>query len=93
MSDKPKLLEQLRQKIRRYNYSIRTEKAYCDWCKRYILFHNKRHPADMGSEEVEKFLTYLAVKRLSDNLQMGERAYNIQLFLLISTPIYCGSKS
>lgn len=62
MKSKPKILDQLRNKIRRYNYSIRTEKAYVDWNKRFILFHNKKHPKDMGSFEVEQFLSHLAVK-------------------------------
>ncbi len=62
MKSKPKILDQLRNKIRRYNYSIRTEKAYVDWNKRFILFNNKKHPKDMGSFEVEQFLTHLAVK-------------------------------
>ena len=44
------------------HYSIRTEKTYIDWIKRYILYHGKRHPKDMGAEEVEAFLTHLAVK-------------------------------
>jgi integron integrase len=59
----PRLLEQVRERIRRKNYSIRTEKSYCDWIKRFIHFHNKRHPADMGAVEVEAYLTYLAVQR------------------------------
>jgi integron integrase len=59
---KPKILVQLRNKIRRCGYSIRTEKSYVDWNKRFILFHGKKHPKDMGAEEVEKFLTYLAVQ-------------------------------
>ena len=61
MIDKPKILDQLRNKIRRKNYSIRTEKAYVDWNKRFILFHNKKHPGEMGAHEVEQFLTHLAV--------------------------------
>jgi site-specific recombinase XerD len=56
------LLAQVRDKIRVRHYSIRTEQAYCDWIKRFILFHRKRHPADMGAPEVEAFLTHLAVK-------------------------------
>ena len=59
---KPKILVQLRNKIRRCGYSIRTEKSYVDWNKRFILFHGKKHPKDMGAEEVEKFLTHLAVQ-------------------------------
>ena len=44
------------------NYSIRTEEAYVSWIKRYILFHNKRHPREMGISEIEVFLTHLAVE-------------------------------
>ena len=51
MSVKPKLLDQLRNKIRVKNYSIRTEKAYVEWNIKYIFFHNKRHPKDMGAAE------------------------------------------
>lgn len=58
----PRLLEQLREKIRYKHYSIRTEHAYVDWVRRFILFHGKRHPAEMGAREVEGFLTHLAVK-------------------------------
>lgn len=59
----PKLLDQLRAKIRVLHYSIRTEQAYVDWNRRFILFHNKRHPMEMGKVEVEAFLTHLAVER------------------------------
>ena len=59
----PKLLEQLRQRIRALHYSIRTEQAYVDWARRFILFHGKRHPREMGAVEVTAFLTYLAVER------------------------------
>lgn len=58
----PKLLDQVRGKIRLKHYSIRTEQAYVDWIRRFILFHNKRHPIDMGASEVEAFLTHLAIK-------------------------------
>jgi integron integrase len=57
----PRLLDQVRQAIRRKHYSIRTETAYLNWTKRFILFHNKRHPAQMGTAEIEAFLTDLAV--------------------------------
>ncbi len=57
----PRLLNQVRDKIRLKHYSIRTEQAYTDWVKRFILFHKKRHPKDMGAGEVEQFLTHLAV--------------------------------
>lgn len=62
-ADKPKLLEQVRDVIRRKHYSIRTEQAYVDWIKRFILYHNKRHPAEMAEEEVAQFLTHLARNR------------------------------
>lgn len=57
----PKLLDQVRGKIRLKHYSLRTEQTYVDWIKRYILFHGKHHPRDMGAGEVEAFLTHLAV--------------------------------
>ncbi len=59
----PKLLMQLRDRIRAKHYSIRTEASYIDWARRFILFHDKRHPCDLGAAEVEAFLTYLAVER------------------------------
>ena len=62
---KPKaapLLERMRAIIRFKHYSIRTEQSYLDWAKRFILFHGKRHPKDMGAEEVRAFLTHLAVE-------------------------------
>ena len=57
-----KLLDQLRDKIRLKHYSLATERQYTHWVKRFILFHGKRHPKDMGSVEVEAFLTHLAVQ-------------------------------
>lgn len=61
--DAPKLLDQLRDRLRLKHYSIRTEQAYLHWVKRFILYHDKRHPAEMGKDEVETFLTSLAVDR------------------------------
>ena len=57
------LLHRVRDTIRRRHYSLRTEQAYLHWTKRYILYHGKRHPGEMGPREVEQFLTYLAVAR------------------------------
>jgi integron integrase len=57
----PKLLDQVRAKIRLKHYSIRTEQAYTDWIKRFISHFGKKHPRDMGAAEVEQFLTHLAV--------------------------------
>ena len=59
----PKLLDQLRAKIRVKHYSIRTEDTYVHWVRRYILFHDKLHPRDLGAEAVRTFLTHLAVDR------------------------------
>ena len=61
-TDKPKLLDQVRAAIRTKHYSIRTEQSYTNWIRRYILFHNKRHPKEMGEKEINEFLTHLAVK-------------------------------
>jgi integron integrase len=58
-----KLLDQVRDAIRIKHYSLRTEKTYLDWIKRFILFHNKRHPKEMGAEEIHAFITYLATER------------------------------
>ena len=60
---RPRLLDQVRDAIRTRHYSYRTEEAYAGWIKRFILFHGKRHPAEMGKAEIEQFLTALAVKR------------------------------
>jgi integron integrase len=62
--DAPRLLDQVRNKIRLKHYSIRTEQAYVDWIRRFVLFHGKRHPLDLGPHDVEAFLTDLAVTRL-----------------------------
>ena len=63
MAQPPRLLEQVRQRIRAKHYSYRTEKTYVHWIRRFILFHGKRHPGEMGAAEVERFLTSLAVDR------------------------------
>ncbi|MDR2011745.1 MAG: phage integrase N-terminal SAM-like domain-containing protein [Rhodanobacter sp.] len=59
----PKLLDQLHEAIRARHYSIRTQNVYCDWARRFILFHDKRHPRDMAADEVTAFLTHLANER------------------------------
>ena len=59
----PKLLDRLRHACRVRHYSRRTEDAYHDWCRRFILFHQVRHPDTMGEAEVNAFLTHLAVRR------------------------------
>ena len=57
----PKLLDQVRDRLRVKHYSLLTEKQYLNWIRRFILFHGKRHPKEMGATEVEAFLTHLAV--------------------------------
>ena len=59
--DKPKLLDRVRDICRFRHYSIRTEEAYVQWIRRYILFHDKRHPEELGEDDVRAFLTQLAV--------------------------------
>ena len=58
----PKLLEQVREVIRTRHYSLRTEGTYLGWIRRFILFHGKRHPREMGRQEVQQFLSHLAVE-------------------------------
>jgi integron integrase len=59
----PRFLDEVRAATRRLHYSIRTEEAYVDWIRRFILFHGKRHPLEMGEPEVVAFLNHLAVQR------------------------------
>lgn len=59
----PRLLDRVRDRLRVKHYSYRTEQSYVHWIKRFILFHGKRHPADMGAAEVEAFLSHLATDR------------------------------
>lgn len=59
----PRLLDQLRAAVRARHYSIRTETAYADWARRFILFHDRRHPREMGAAEVAAFLTHLENER------------------------------
>jgi integron integrase len=63
MSEAPKLLDRVRQAIRVRHYSVRTSEAYVFWIRKFILFHNKRHPSSLGADEVNAFLSYLAVER------------------------------
>jgi integron integrase len=63
VSGKPRLLDQVREAIRLRHYSYRTEQQYVAWIRRYILFHDRRHPRDLEGPEIEAFLTYLATRR------------------------------
>ena len=79
-SQPPKLIDQLRGKTRLLHYSKRTEDAYADWATKFILFHGKRHPREMGTAEVAAYLTYLAVERkLAASTQ--NQAFSAILFL------------
>jgi len=61
--EQPRLLDRVREAIRIRHYSLRTEQSYIQWIRRFILFHNKRHPDEMGEKEITAFLSYLAVTR------------------------------
>jgi len=75
-----KLLDIMRDKIRFKHYSIKTEQSYIGWAKRYIIYHNKKHPIEMGKVEIEQFLTYLATK-LNVSPTTQNQAFNAILFL------------
>ena len=60
MESQPRLLDQMREVLRLKHLSYRTEEAYISWVRRFILFHDKRHPKDMGAAEIRAFLSYLA---------------------------------
>ena len=76
----PKLLDRLRHACRVRHDSLRTEEAYHDWCRRFILFHHKRHPQEMGAAEINQFLTHLAVEgRVAASTQ--NQAFSALLFL------------
>ena len=77
----PKLLDQLRESLRVRHYSLRTEDAYLDWVRRFILFHGKQHPRDMGAPEVQAFLSHLAVdRRVSPSTQNQAKAALLFLY-------------
>jgi integrase-like protein len=59
----PRLLDRVRAALRTRHCSLRTEKAYVGWIRRFILFHDKRHPAQMGAPEITRFLSALAIER------------------------------
>lgn len=74
------MLDQVREQIRLKHYSIRTEQAYVSWIKRFILFHNKKHPNEMGKHQIESYLTHLAVNlKVASSTQ--NQAFNALLFL------------
>ena len=77
---KPKFLEQVRAILRGRHYSLRTEEAYLGWMRRFILFHGKRHPQEMGEREVAAFLNHLANERMVAAATQNQ-ALNALLFL------------
>jgi integron integrase len=80
MESQPRLLDQMREVLRLKHLSFRTEEAYIGWVKRFILFHDKRHPKDMGAAEIRAFLSYLAThEHVAASTQNG--ALNALLFL------------
>ena len=76
----PKLLDQVRELMRLEHYSLRTERAYINWIKRFIIFHHKRHPQQMGRAEIEAFLTDLVVNQNVASATQNQ-AFNALLFL------------
>lgn len=80
IQNRPQLLDQFRNEIRVRHMAHSTEKAYVDWIRKYILFHNKRHPREMGNAEVKAFLTYSAVDR-NDASSTQNQALSALLFL------------
>lgn len=66
---KPKLLDRLRDFMRARRYSLRTEQAYLDWVRRFIVFHGKRHPAELGEAEITSFLSNLALQHVAASTQ------------------------
>ena len=77
---KPKLLDQMREALTSRHYSRHTEESYCSWVKRFIVFHNKRHPLEMAEAEINAFLTHLAInKKVSASTQ--NQALSALLFL------------
>ena len=79
-TNKPKLLDQMKNVMRIKHYSLQTEKSYVQWVRRYIYFHNKRHLDEMGALDVQKFLSYLAVEQhVSASTQ--NQALNAIIFL------------
>ncbi len=85
MENRPKkLLEQVSDQIRLRYYSYRIEETYLQWIRRYILFHNKRHPKDMGVPEIEAFLTHLAVE---GNVSASTQNQALSALLFLYKPV------
>jgi len=79
--NKPRLLEQVRDVLRYLHYSYRTEQSYIHWIKRYIYFHNKKHPRDMGADQIVEYL-YLPcrqTKSITQHAKSGSQCLAISL--------------
>ena len=87
---RPRLLEVVRERMRRQHLSLRTEHAYVGWIRRFVLANDRRHPADMGHREVEAFLTDLAVRgrvaASTQNQALGALLYLYREVLGVSLP-------
>lgn len=79
MAEPPKLLDRVRTAIRTRHYSRRTEEAYVSWIRRFIVFHGRRHPRELGEPEVTAFVSHLALRDVSASTQ--NQALNAVLFL------------
>lgn len=90
----PRLLDRVRGAIRLRHYSVRTEQAYVEWIRKFILFHGKRHPREMGSDEVSAFLTHLAQKRRvaasTQNQALGALVFLYRVVLEMPQPALDG---
>jgi hypothetical protein len=75
IASSPKLLDHVRWRLRLKHYSIRTEQAYTDWIRRFILFQDKRHPNEMGEAEIAAFLTHLAAEK-NVSARSGRRKFS-----------------
>ena len=88
---KKRLLDQVRNRLRLKNYAYWTEKSYLYWIKQYILFHNKRHPNEMGGSEIEQFLTHLATtQKVAVSTQ--NQALSALLFAFDGVPTSAGKR-
>ena len=86
-----KLLDQVRETIRTKHYALRTEEANMNWVRRFILYHGKRHPKEMGGREVDAFLTHLAVEgHVSASTQ--NQALSALLFLHRTLVLHQGTR-
>ena len=92
----PRLLDQVRASLRARHYSVRTEKAYVGWIRRFILFHGKRHPESMAEVEIGAYLSSLAEAKVSSSTQnqaLAALLFLYQQVLVRWTPIFGPKKA